>query len=89
VDDGSSDGTWSIVQRLGQLESWSGRLGGVRFSRNFGKEAAIVAGLTEAAGDAVVVMDADLQHPPALIPQMVALWSQQGHCVVEAVKRQR
>jgi glycosyltransferase involved in cell wall biosynthesis len=89
VDDGSSDGTWSVVQQLAQSEPWRGRLGGVRFSRNFGKEAAIVAGLSQAAGDAVVVMDADLQHPPALIPQMVALWSRQGYWVVEAVKRQR
>jgi glycosyltransferase involved in cell wall biosynthesis len=78
-----------VVQQLAQSEPWRGRLGGVRFSRNFGKEAAIVAGLSQAAGDAVVVMDADLQHPPALIPQMVALWSRQGYWVVEAVKRQR
>jgi glycosyltransferase involved in cell wall biosynthesis len=57
-------------------------------SRNFGKEAAVLAGLEHAAGDAVVVIDSDLQHPPAAIPAMVRLWQEGAH-VVEAVKRNR
>ena len=89
VDDGSTDGTWALLQRLTTHAAWRDRLSGVRFSRNFGKEAAIVAGLRGATGDAVVVMDADLQHPPALIPRMVELWSHNGYLVVEAAKRRR
>ena len=57
----------------------------VRLSRNFGKEGAISAGLEMARGRAVIVMDADLQHPPSAIPSMVRLWKE-GHDVVEAVK---
>jgi glycosyltransferase involved in cell wall biosynthesis len=83
IDDGSVDETAAIMHRL------AGETEGVRcrsFSRNFGKEAAIYAGLTEAKGEAVIVMDADLQHPPELIPEMVRLWSEGGYQVVEAVK---
>lgn len=89
VDDGSTDGTWSLLQHLACLDAWHHRLRGVRFSRNFGKEAAIVAGLRGAQGDAVIVMDADLQHPPGLLPKMIELWSSGGHLVVDVVKRHR
>ena len=89
VDDGSSDNTWLLLQRLTSSDPWLNGLRGVRFSRNFGKEAAIVAGLRQATGDAVVVMDADLQHPPALIPAMIDLWRSGDYSVVEAVKRRR
>lgn len=89
VDDGSSDNTWLLLQRLTSSDPWLNGLRGVRFSRNFGKEAAIVAGLRHATGDAVVVMDADLQHPPALIPAMIDLWRSGDYSVVEAVKRRR
>jgi glycosyltransferase involved in cell wall biosynthesis len=58
-------------------------------SRNFGKEAAVSAGLEKAAGDAVVVLDGDLQHPPALISQMVPLWREGGFEIVEAAKEAR
>src|SRR5436309_651434 len=68
VDDGSRDGTLAVLQRLADRDS---RVRYVSLSRNFGKEAALLAGLRHAAGDAVVVMDADLQHPPALIKRMV------------------
>jgi glycosyltransferase involved in cell wall biosynthesis len=64
------------------------RVRGVRLSRNFGKEAAVIAGLEHAAGDAVVVIDADLQHPPTAIPAMLERWRDGVH-VVEAVKRNR
>ena len=86
VDDGSRDRTWEEMNRLAD------DLPGItllRLSRNFGKEAALCAGLEHAEGDAVLVMDADLQHPPACIPEMVRLWRQEGYDVVEGVKRSR
>lgn len=89
VDDGSQDLTWPEIERLTQKEKWRGAIRGIRFSRNFGKEAAIVAGLQHADGDAAIVMDADLQHPPELIPEMIDLWSQGHYLVVEGVKRNR
>jgi glycosyltransferase involved in cell wall biosynthesis len=89
VDDGSVDGSWPLLQQRVLLDQWRERLRGVRFSRNFGKEAAILAGLRHADGDAVVVMDADLQHPPEMIRAMVDLWLGGRYNVVEAVKRQR
>jgi len=71
VDDGSSDGTWPVISRIARADS---RVRGVRLARSFGQQAAILAGLEEARGDAVVTMDADLQHPPALIPVMARHW---------------
>ena len=61
---------------------------GVHFSRNFGKEAAIVAGLAQASGNAVAVMDCDLQHPPEVLVKMYRLW-EQGYEVVEGIKKSR
>ena len=60
----------------------------MHFSRNFGKEAAIVAGLAQACGDAVAVMDCDLQHPPEILLEMYRLWKQ-GYEVVEGIKKNR
>jgi glycosyltransferase involved in cell wall biosynthesis len=85
VDDGSRDGTFD---RLAEIARREPRVKGLRFSRNFGKEAALLAGLTHATGDAVITIDADLQHPPALIPQMIEHW-RGGAKVVDAVKRSR
>jgi len=85
VDDGSADNSAAEIERLASNDS---RVRLLSFTRNFGKEAAVYAGLDHAQGDAVVVLDADLQHPPSLIPQMVAQW-QAGFSVVEAVKRHR
>lgn len=85
VDDGSSDQTWQVLKNLADQNH---HLQAIRFSRNFGKEAAIMAGLTKAVGDACIIMDADLQHPPELIPEMVRLWKE-GAEVVEAVKEDR
>lgn len=70
VDDGSSDGTLRILRELAAKDPAAKF---VSFSRNFGKEAAMLAGLEQATGDAVVIMDADLQHPPELIPRMLDL----------------
>ncbi|PKW06675.1 Glycosyltransferase involved in cell wall bisynthesis [Streptomyces sp. 1222.5] len=75
VDDGSRDRTLAVLRHLADLDP---RVRYVSFSRNFGKEAALLAGLRHASGDAVIVMDADLQHPPELIRRMVEL-REQGH----------
>ncbi|UNC93484.1 glycosyltransferase family 2 protein [Candidatus Contubernalis alkaliaceticus] len=71
INDGSRDNTGEKVKSLRKKSS---RIGFIDFSRNFGKEAAMLAGLEHAGGDAVVIMDADLQDPPSLIPQMVQEW---------------
>jgi len=86
IDDGSSDGTW---QQLTVALPHRHGLRLIRLSRNFGKEAAVSAGMEKASGDAVIVIDGDLQHPPQLITQMVSLWSQGGFEIVEAVKEAR
>ena len=85
IDDGSKDNTWAVIQE--QTVPFP-QVRGVRFSRNFGKEAAIFAGLAQAEGDCVVVLDCDLQHPPEKIVEMYRLW-QQGYQVVEGVKTSR
>lgn len=85
ADDGSTDQTWSIIE---QKSREIPALKGVRLSRNFGKEAAMRAGLSRASGRAVIVMDSDLQHPPSLIPDMVKYWME-GCDVVDAVKEYR
>jgi dolichol-phosphate mannosyltransferase len=86
VDDGSSDETWAVITGMGRALP---ELAGIRLSRNFGKEGAIAAGLDIVRGDACIVMDADLQHPPALIPEMVRRWQEGGWDVVEGVKSHR
>ena len=75
VDDGSRDQTW---QKLETLSKENSHVVGIHFSRNFGKEAAIFAGLAQVRGDCAIVMDCDLQHPPATAVEMVRLW-QQGY----------
>lgn len=85
VDDGSKDATWMEIENA---EKEDEHVNGVHFSRNFGKESAMMAGLENAGGDCVVVMDCDLQHPPETIVEMYRLW-QQGYEVVEGVKRTR
>jgi len=85
VDDGSKDKTWEQIVAVSKTNPI---VRGRHFSRNFGKEAAIMAGLTEAAGDCCVVIDCDLQHPPQKIIEMYRLW-EQGYEVVEARKSSR
>ena len=85
VDDGSKDRTWEEIVKAAEGNS---RIHGVHFSRNFGKESAIFAGLACARGDAVAVMDCDLQHPPGTLVEMYRLW-EQGYEIVEGVKRTR
>lgn len=83
VDDGSTDGTFEKVAALQDR-----RIKGIRLSRNFGKESALLAGLRLALGEVVITMDADLQHPPSLIPSLFKKW-QEGATIVHAVKRSR
>lgn len=85
VDDGSSDATWPTIRALSERDA---SIRGVRLSRNFGKETALLAGLDAAHGDAVVLMDADLQHPPEVIGTFIEKW-QAGHDVVYAARRDR
>ncbi len=82
ADDGSKDDTWSKIVALHQADS---RVKGVQLSRNFGHQYALFAGLSHAAGDAVISMDADLQHPPELIPSLVARW-QAGDKIVNTMR---
>lgn len=86
IDDGSSDNSWA---RIAAWAAKDPRIFGLRLSRNFGKEAAIAAGLERASGEAVLLMDGDLQHPPDLIPRMVSLWHESDVDIVEAVKANR
>ena len=85
VDDGSSDQTYQQVVQLAKADS---RIKGIALSRNFGKEAAMLAGLEHAKGEAVIILDADLQHPPGFIPEMIDKW-RSGAQIVHAVKRSR
>ncbi|HEV3228008.1 MAG TPA: glycosyltransferase family 2 protein [Solirubrobacteraceae bacterium] len=85
VDDGSQDGTAEVLDRLADTDP---ELRVVHLSRNFGHQAALTAGLQHAAGDAVAMLDADLQDPPELIPEMLERWSQ-GSDVVYAVRKER
>src|SRR5438105_12347450 len=78
VDDGSRDRTLEVIRGLAGAD---GRVRFLSLSRNFGHQAALTAGLEHARGDAVITLDTDLQHPPALIPALVAKW-REGHDVV-------
>ena len=85
VDDGSKDQTWPEIEKAAKKDN---HVAGVHFSRNFGKESAMMAGLASAGGDCCVVMDCDLQHPPETVVEMYRLW-EQGYEVVEGVKHSR
>lgn len=88
VDDGSRDDTWKVIEKLGAKDR---RIQGISLSRNFGKENALLSGV-ECIGDhvdAVIVLDADLQHPPTLIPQMIKSWENADIQIVEAIKKSR
>lgn len=85
ISDGSTDGTYEKVQTIAKSDT---HVKGAEFSRNFGKEAAIFAGLSLASGDAVIVMDCDLQHPVSVLPEMIKKWKG-GAEVVEGIKNSR
>ncbi len=82
IDDGSRDESWEVIANLRDLDP---QVKGVRFSRNFGHQAAVTAGYRYATGDAVITMDADLQHPPELLPAMIQKW-RAGYDVVSMVR---
>ena len=85
VDDGSKDQTYRMITELAREKE---NVTGLHFSRNFGKESAISAGLAAADGDCAVVIDCDLQHPPEKIIEMYRLW-EQGYEIVEGIKKER
>lgn len=85
VDDGSTDGSTEAIRRLGQEDR---RVRPVIFARNFGHQLAVTAGLDYARGQAVVIIDADLQDPPELIPEMLAKW-REGYEIVYAIRSER
>ncbi len=81
-DDGSSDGTWNIIRELSEQDV---RVKGLRLSRNFGHQYALLAGLSDASGKAIIMMDADLQHPPEVIPKLLAEW-RRGAKIVNTIR---
>ena len=85
IDDGSTDNTWGIIESISTTDP---SVRGISFSRNFGKEAAIMAGLEEAEGNCCVIIDCDLQHPPEKIIEMYRLW-EQGYEIIEGKKTNR
>lgn len=85
VDDGSQDDTYQMISELSQEKE---NVVGLHFSRNFGKESAISAGLAAVGGDCAVVLDCDLQHPPEKIIEMYRLW-EEGYEIVEGIKKER
>lgn len=86
VDDGSTDKTWENICKLNRIMP---QCQSIRLSRNFGKEYALAAGLEKALGEAVIIMDGDLQHPPEVILELVATWESTNADIVEAVKEDR
>lgn len=85
IDDGSQDKTYEVISELSAEKE---NIVGLHFSRNFGKESAISAGLAAATGSCAVVIDCDLQHPPEKILEMYRLW-EQGYEIVEGIKKAR
>lgn len=86
IDDASTDNTWKIIS---QLCTQKHNVSGIKFSRNFGKESAISAGLDNCTGDCCVVMDCDLQHPPKTIIEMCNIWKNNDIHIVEGKKNKR
>lgn len=88
VDDGSTDESWSILNNLKQEGQ---PVSGISFSRNFGKENALMEGVVTIKDrcDAAIILDADFQHPPELIPEIITRWRETGTAVVDAVKSNR
>ena len=85
VDDGSTDGTWEVMCEIARADS---RFRAISLSRNFGHQIALSAGLARARGNAVVIIDADLQDPPELVPELARRW-REGYDVVYALRERR
>jgi len=86
IDDGSEPETWEAIKEKAMQ---TGLVRGFKLSRNFGKESAVMAGLKLARGNAVLIMDADLQHPPELIPRFISLWEKENFPIVHGVRVER
>lgn len=86
IDDGSSDNTFDIVKKI--VDKNPEKIKCISFGRNFGKEAAIFAGMEKSKGDCIVVIDSDLQHPPKCIKDMYELWLD-GYDIIEGIKKTR
>ena len=86
VNDGSRDGSYALLGERAKTRPWM-RL--IQFSRNFGHQIAVTAGMQHATGDAVILLDSDLQDPPELLPEMIRLWQDDGWQVVYGVRRTR
>ncbi|RPI82147.1 MAG: glycosyltransferase [Nitrosopumilales archaeon] len=86
VDDGSNDESWDVIKKITTVMP---EIKAVRFSRNFGKEYALFAGLKEAKGDVVITIDSDMQHPPELIPVLYEMWKSQAAEVIDVIKKER
>ena len=84
VNDGSTDGTRGVLEKLREADP--ARVAAIHLSRNFGHQAALTAGMDYAGGDAVITMDSDMQHPPALIPELVRRW-EEGADIVQTVRK--
>jgi len=89
VDDGSRDGTMEAIKHVVELDGENKRIRYISLSRNFGKESAMYAGLSNCIGDYIVVLDSDLQHPPALIPQMLEAVEKEGYDCATARRTSR
>ncbi len=85
IDDGSKDKTLEILENIASKDD---KVKVISFSRNFGHQAAVTAGLKHVSGDAIIIIDADLQDPPELIPQMIQLW-EQGNEIIYAKRKKR
>ena len=86
IDDGSTDNSFELIQSLHHQDR---RVKCISFSRNFGKEAALFSGIRAVTGDCAIILDADLQHPPSIIPEMYAKWRDGRYEVVEGIKSDR
>ncbi|MDO8619145.1 MAG: glycosyltransferase family 2 protein [Candidatus Daviesbacteria bacterium] len=84
VDDNSPDGTFEVIRKIGQTNK---RVKGICMYRRFGLQPSFLAGIKRASGDAIVTMDADFQHPPEMLPQMIALW-EKGYDLVQPQKQE-
>jgi len=82
INDGSKDRTWEAIKKVSEVDK---RVRGINFSRNFGHAVALEAGLLDAKGDVVIMMDSDLQHPPSLIPDLIAKYDE-GFDIVNTVR---
>lgn len=88
IDDGSKDDTWKVLSQLSKKKNKNFKINLLKFSRNFGHQNAVCCGIENSSGEAVIIIDADLQDPPEIIPKMIVKW-QQGYEVIYAKRKKR